>query len=166
MVNTQKTKKQTDTPVPASDEPDQRDGQAEEWKNKYLRALADYQNLERRVQQEKSELRATLEESLVIRLLPIVDVFDELARHDPYKKDLGLQSIRIQIHDVLKAYGVKHEPVVGTPFNPHIMECIEVREVGPDKDNEVLEELLKVYLFRDKLLRPAKVIVGKKKEGV
>ena len=140
------------------------DEQAEEWKNKYLRALADYQNLERRVQQEKTELRSFLEESLVLRLLPILDVFDELAKHDQYKKDLGLQSIRIQIHDVLRGYGVRHETVIGKPFNPHIMECIDVRTVDDDKDNEVLEEPLKVYFLRDKLLRPAKVIVGKKKE--
>ncbi|MBI2617438.1 nucleotide exchange factor GrpE [Candidatus Gottesmanbacteria bacterium] len=134
------------------------------WKGKYLRALADYQNLEKRVQEEKKELTNRLEEQLVLKLLPIIDVFDEMLKHDPYREDQGLKSVRLQFHDVLQGYGVTHKIVVGTMYDPHTMECIEVREVENGKDNEVLGELGKAYFYRGKLLRPAKVIVGKKKD--
>ncbi len=137
--------------------------EVEEWKTKYLRALADYQNLERRVEEQKKDLRDNLEKDLIFRLMPIIDVFDELAKHERYKNDLGLNAIRLQIHDVMQGYGLKHKTIVGTDFDPHIMECIEVREIENDKDNnKVLEEPVKVYFLRDKLIRPAKVIVGKK----
>lgn len=133
------------------------------WKNKYLRSLADYQNLERRVEEQQKELRDNLEKDLIYRLIPIIDVFDELAKHEQYKKDLGLHSVRIQIHDVLRGYGVTHRPVIGTLFDPHIMECIEARKVEDvTDDNKVLEEPVKAYFLRNKLIRPAKVIVGKK----
>jgi len=138
--------------------------EVEEWKSKYLRALADYQNLEKRVAQDRSELTTRLEEELIRKLLPIVDVFDEMLKHNPYKEDQGLKSIRMQINDVLVGYGVTHKPIVGKPFDAHYMECVDIKEVKDDKhDNQVLEEVVKVYFNReDKVLRPAKVVVGKK----
>ncbi|MDO8451743.1 MAG: nucleotide exchange factor GrpE [bacterium] len=143
---------------PASD-----DAVITEWKNKYLRALADYQNLEKRVREERRELSGRLEESLILRLLPLVDVFDELLNHDVYKNDQGLTAIRLRFHDILQGYGVSHMPTLGAKFDPHSMECVEVKEVENEADdNTVLREIEKAYVLQNKLIRPAKVVVGKK----
>lgn len=132
----------------------------EEWKSKYLRALADYQNLERRTQERIEDVRKTAEENLMSRLLPVVD---GLKRAKEHLKDQGMDLVNKQFHAALEASGLRRmeAPRVGEDlFNPHTMECVEVVE-GPD--DVVMEEILPGYTIREKLLRPTQVKVGKNK---
>jgi molecular chaperone GrpE len=129
--------------------------EAEEWKNKYLRALADYQNLERRTREEKEEVRRFASEIILGRILPVVDTFTKVKKH---VKDVGFDLAYKELHAVLHEQGVEHIQVVGLLFNPHEMECIDVVE---GKDNIVIEETLPGYRMHGKILRVAQVKVGK-----
>jgi len=132
------------------------DEQIEEWKGKYLRVLADYQNLEKRTQSEKKEIRRFAAEVVIARLLPIIDTLSKSSEH---VKDAGMELALKEFYAALSEFGVQKLAVVGKQFNPHEMECIEV--VSGD-DNIVVEELLPGYRLHDKILRVAQVKVGKK----
>lgn len=127
-----------------------------EWKEKYLRALADYQNLERRGREEKSEVRTFATEIMLTRLLPVLDTFQKAGDH---LKDAGLDLAIKQLLAIFEEQAVERFEVLGKPFNPHEMECIEAVEGDEDK---VVEEVLPGYKFCGKILRVAQVKVGKK----
>jgi molecular chaperone GrpE len=127
----------------------------EDWKSKYLRALADYQNLEKRTQEEKQEIRKYSAGAIIARLLPALDTLTKASTHI---KDTGLELALRELYAVLSEQGVKKIEVVGKPFDPHQMECIEV---GAGADNMVIEELLPGYRLHDKIIRVAQVKVGK-----
>jgi len=131
------------------------DEQTEDWKSKYLRALADYQNLEKRTQVEKQEIRKYAAEVILTRLLPALDTLTKAAQH---VKDTGFELALKELYAVLSEQSVQKLEVVGKPFDPHQMECIEVIA---GEDNIVVEELLPGYRLHDKILRVAQVKVGK-----
>ncbi len=126
----------------------------DEWKNKYLRALADYQNLVKRTDAEKQEVRMYATEQFLAKLLPVVDTLELASKH---VKNEGLDLAIKELHAVLTQYGVEKIDVTGRPFDPHIMECIEV--VEGEKDH-VVNILTAGYQMHNKLLRPSKVQVG------
>jgi molecular chaperone GrpE len=146
-------KKQTDAPVDAQTEDLKK--QIEEWKGKYMRVLADYQNLDKRAQVQVSDARKFAAEMILQRILPVVDTFTKVKDH---VKDMGFDLAYKELVAVIEEQGVEHIEVLGKQFDPHQMECIEVVE---GKDNEVVEELLQGYTFRGKILRVAQVKVGK-----
>jgi molecular chaperone GrpE len=130
--------------------------QADEWKNKYIRALADYQNLEKHTKAREEGTQRYAEEQLIRKLLPVVD---NLRTARVHVKDEGLKLIYRQMTDVLSEIGLEEIDVAGLPFDPHVMECIEV---VPGNDNTVMEVILPGIRFRGKVVRVAKVKVGKK----
>lgn len=129
---------------------------SEEWKTKYLRALADYQNLEKRTRSEVDEARKFAAEIILARLLPALDTLQKASNHI---KDPGLDLAVKELSAVLEEQGVEKIETIGKEFNPHEMECVEVVE---GKENEVVSEVLPGYRFRGKILRVAHVNVGKK----
>ena len=131
----------------------------EEWKNKYLRALADYQNLEKRIQSERvNEIRFATK-SLVVKLLPVIDV---LEKAQEVLNDQGLTLALKQFSDVLRSEQVEKIEVLGKKFDPYLMECVEAVECDSQKENIVLEEITTGYLMHGKVIRIAQVKVGKK----
>ena len=132
--------------------------EAEEWKNKYLRALADYQNLEKRKSEELGEVRKFAGEVILSKLLPIVDTF---ARAQENLNDQGLKLALNELEAFIADFGVKELEVVGKPFNPHEMECIEVVD---GEDNIVIEEVFPGYALHGKVIRVAQVKVGKEQK--
>lgn len=132
---------------------------AEDWKNKALRSLADYRNLEKRTQDELMSRTADAQARVFARLLPIVDSIEKLRDHI---KDAAVDVVVKQLMAFLEEANVKKVDVVGKPFDPHTMECIETVEGG---DGIVIEETEPGYMRGDTLLRVAKVKVGKQKGG-
>jgi molecular chaperone GrpE len=128
----------------------------EENEGKYKRALADYHNLQKRVNEEKGEWVRSANKELLLRLLPILDTLMLAEKH------LNDQSLTVSINqflDILKNEGVTRIKTVGDDFDPYTMECVTI-EAG--EDNKVLEELRAGYLLYDKVLRAAQVKVGRK----
>ncbi len=140
--------------------------EAEDWKNKYLRALADYRNLEKRKEEEVATVRKFAGEVILARLLPVADTFVTAAIH---LKDPGLDLAIKQLFAFFQEAGVEKIETVGKQFNPHEMECIEVVDLpaqAEGNDNEVVEDVLPGYRLRGKVLRVAQVKVGKLKKEV
>ncbi len=131
----------------------------EEWKAKYLRALADYQNLEKRAAQEKREVRAYAAEIVLTKLLPVVDTFERAQAH---LQDTGLSLALKGLGAFLTSQGVTKLEVAGKPFDPKFMECIEVVEGA---ENIVVEETRSGYTLFGKIIRVATVKVGKQMQN-
>jgi molecular chaperone GrpE len=127
-----------------------------DFENKYKRALADYQNLQKRVNEERVEWIRSANKEILLRLLPVLDTLMLANQHG---KDEGLKVSINQFLDILKAEGVTRIETTGKEFNPEVMECI-VTDSGDT--NKVLEELRAGYMMNEKVLRPAQVKVGKK----
>lgn len=128
--------------------------QVSEAESKYKRALADYQNLEKRVQAQRRELILGANKDLLLRLLPILDTLQLAYQH---VKDKGIELSIKQFNDVLKNEGVIKIETEGKAFDPSIMEGISMQ---PGEENKVIEEVRAGYLLHDQLLRTAQVIVG------
>jgi molecular chaperone GrpE len=135
---------------------EQAKSESEDWKSKCMRALADYQNLERRNREEREEIRRFASEVILIRLFSAVDTLQKAKDHI---KDAGLDLAFKEVVAVLQEQGVETIKTVGLPFDPHEMECIEVVS---GEDNIVVAELLPGYRLHGKVLRVAQVTVGKK----
>lgn len=128
----------------------------EESEGKYKRALADYQNLQRRVQEDRIHWMQSANKDLLLRLLPVLDTLMLASKHI---QDQGLTVSINQFLDTLKAEGVTKVETVGKDFDPQEMEAIAIEE---GEDGKVLEEMRAGYLLHEKLLRAAHVKVGKK----
>jgi len=126
-----------------------------EFENNYKRALADYQNLQKRVSEEKSEWIQSANKDLLLRLLPVLDTLMLAEKH---LQDQGLTVSINHFLDTLKAEGVTRIKTTGEDFNPHLMECVTTEQ---GEEGKVLEELRAGYMLYDKVLRPAQVKVGK-----
>lgn len=127
----------------------------EEGEQKFRRALADYQNLEKRVQAQRRELILSANRDLLLRLLPILDTLQLAFVH---LKDKGLELSIKQFSDILKNEGIVRIETKGKPFDPSTMEGISTQ---PGEENKVIEEVRAGYMLNDSLLRSAQVIVGK-----
>jgi molecular chaperone GrpE len=127
--------------------------------NQYMRAVADYRNLEKRVAEERLEYIKFANRELLDRLLPS---FDTLFLAEKYVQDDGLKLTIKTLYDSLDQIGVKRVETVGKDFNPGIMECIETVE---GKENSVVEEIRPGFTLFEKTLRPALVKVGKKTQS-
>lgn len=123
----------------------------ENWK----RALADYQNLEKRVITEKQEFAQWANANLINQLLNILDSLEKAVE---YLKDKGLKLIFEQLKAVLKNEGLLEIKVLNEKFDPKIMEAVAT--VRGEKD-KVMEVVLKGYQLNKRILRPAKVKIGK-----
>lgn len=132
--------------------------ESEDWKLKYLRALADYQNLEKRVIQQKQEIVKYATEKVIYELLVVLDTFEKAEKHiNNPGLSLGVKDFRT----VLETNGLKKIEVIGKKFDPLEMECVEI--VVDSKGDEVIEESRTGYRLGDKVIRVARVKVGKVK---
>lgn len=129
--------------------------QLEDWENKWKRAMADYQNLQRRIGSQQQDLIKLANAALIVNLLPIVDDLETASQH---VHDQGIDLIINRLKQVLENEGVAVMEVAGKEFNPATMECVE-KVAG--ENNRVIKVLTKGYTLNDKVLRPAKVAVGK-----
>lgn len=122
----------------------------EDWK----RALADYQNLKKRVEEEKAQYLSFANRLLIVKLLEVLDALDKASLS---LKDEGVKVIYQKLFQIFESEGVK-EIRIEDKFNPETMECIGTKK---GEKEVVLEVVQKGYFLNGKLLRSAKVIVGK-----
>lgn len=125
----------------------------------YKRALADYQNLQKRVTDERRDLILAANRDLLLRILSVLDTLILANKHDESE---GLKVSISKFLDVLKSEGLTKIETVGQEFNPQIMEAIAT---GDGEEGKVTEEIQEGYLLHDKLLRAALVKVGSGKQN-
>lgn len=136
-------------------------GQAEkhqELEDQLKRALADYQNLERRVEQERKLLSQLSAALLIEKLLPVLDNLENAQKH---LADEGLEIVIKQLKDVLTSEGIAEIQAEGRQFDPKLHEATEVTE--GENDNVVVKVTRKGYKINDKVIRAAQVVVERKK---
>lgn len=126
-----------------------------ELEDKYKRALADYQNLQKRTLEEKKEWLRLSNKELLLRILPILDT---LILANSHIKDQGLSLSVKQFLDILKSEGVEKIETAGKSFDPKLMECVTTVE---GEENKVIDEVRPGFKIFDEVLRPAQVRVGK-----
>lgn len=136
----------------------------EEYKNKYLRALADYHNLEKRVEEERSLRMKVAKKDLILQLLPIFDLVDKALKDAEENRQQvdsvhwreGIKIAIKEFRNILSREGF--EPVETETFDPNLHEAVGVR-LGPE--GKILDVLQMGYKLNGKLVKPAKVVVGK-----
>ncbi len=119
------------------------------------RALADYQNLEKRIALEKSVWIRMANRDLILKLLPGID---NLLLAEKHTEDEGIKVSIKHFMDALEQEGVKRIETEGAEFDPNTMEAIQTVE---GEENKVVEEVKAGYTLNDDVIRPAQVVVGK-----
>jgi molecular chaperone GrpE len=135
-------------------------------KDKYLRTAAEFENYKKRRERELSDIISRANEEFCLELLPIIDDFERSLNSQPKKKSYqalkqGIQFIYQKLMAVLKKQGVEPIEAVGQPFDPQLHSAIMQVEDNAKPSNLVVEEAVKGYRFKDKLLRYSQVVVNK-----
>lgn len=129
------------------------------WKEKYLRAIADYQNLVRRSNQEKETQAKYALEPAAKKIVPMLDALILAQKH---VNDAGLALVIKQFTQTLHDLHIEQIAVLGKQFDPHTMECIGMSE---GSEGMVVQEVSAGYQLFDRILCPAKVLVGNGKKS-
>jgi molecular chaperone GrpE len=138
----------------------------ENW-DRFVRLTADFDNYKKRAARERQEAVAFANENLLARLLPVLDAFEmalAAANNDPAAKSLqaGIVMISNQLKSVLAEAGLEKIDASGKPFDPNLHEAVSQEESAHAPEGQVLRQIRNGYKFRNRLLRPAGVVVAKK----
>jgi molecular chaperone GrpE len=146
----------------------QADKAAGNW-DKYVRLNADFDNFKKRAARERQEAIRYANEGLLEKLIPILDNFEMAMQAasapqggpaDALKT--GVNMIASQLKSALNEAGLEEIDATGQPFNPNLHEAVSQQESKDVPEGQVLQQLRKGYKLRDRLVRPATVIVSKK----
>ncbi|HET9946490.1 MAG TPA: nucleotide exchange factor GrpE [Patescibacteria group bacterium] len=127
---------------------------ASQLENQLKRSVADYQNLQRRVQEEKSSWIRMANKELLLKLFPVLDTLMLAQKH---LTDKGLDLSISQFLQVLDSEGVKRIETVGLEFDPMTMEAVTT---VAGEEGKVVEEVRAGFIYHDSVLRVAQVLVG------
>ena len=146
-----------------SDDVDLARAEANEWREKYLRLLAEFDNFRKRVRQDTEMQRSFAAESLILGLLPIIDDLDRMLAtsadaDDPYRR--GAELIREKLHSFLKSRGVQVVESLGAPFDPEVHDALLMRPTNDFPAGTVLEVIVPGYRLGDRMIRHAQVVVS------
>ena len=141
---------------------------AENW-DKYVRLNADFDNFKKRAARERQDAIRYANESLLEKLIPVIDNFEMAmqAANSPQGGTVdalkqGVSMIATQLKSTLTESGLEEINATGQAFNPNFHEAVSQQESADVPEGHVLQQLRKGYKFRDRLVRPATVIVAKK----
>jgi molecular chaperone GrpE len=137
---------------------------AEDNYNKFLYAMADFENYKKRMERQLGEIAQSGRKSLIVKFLPVIDNLERALAYDTENEGLkgGLQATLRGFENVLAGEGIKAVSLKGQPFDPRLAEAIGTQPAPAGvADDTVLEEATKAYVHGDDVLRVAHVIVAK-----
>ncbi|WP_040948348.1 nucleotide exchange factor GrpE [Gorillibacterium massiliense] len=139
--------------------------QLAESQDRFARGQADFDNFRRRTRQEKEEFAKYASAKLIEQLLPVMDNFERAVSASQETKDFdsffkGVDMIARQLTQVLEQEGLIKMETVGQPFNPEYHQALMQVESEEYEEGTIVEELVKGYMLKDKVLRPAMVKVS------
>lgn len=154
--------RQTTTPRGVAVPTTATDEEISQWKNRYMRALADFENFRKRSEREKQDFYRHALGGTMRELLPVLDNFDRALDHAEEGDDFhkGVALIYKQLFDVLQKAGLKPIDQAGVRFDPNIHEGVIREEDASVPSHTVTQILQKGYFLHDRLLRPAMVKVA------
>jgi molecular chaperone GrpE len=134
--------------------------------DKYLRQAAEFDNFRRRTAKERVELIQTASKDLIKDLLDVLDdsnrAQEQLTKTDDIAQiKEGVQLVFNKFRNILTAKGLKPMETVGTEFNPDLHDAVTEIDAGEDMKGKVVAEVQKGYYLNDKIIRHAKVVVGR-----
>lgn len=139
----------------------------EHWE-RLLRTTADFDNYKKRAAREKQDAIKYANESLIGKIIPVLDNFEMALTATQSSSADGLKSLQdgvtmilTQLRSVLADAGLEDIDANGKPFDPNLHEAVSQQESADVADGHVLQQLRKGYKLRERLLRPATVIVAK-----
>lgn len=146
---------------------DQAKADLAEQKDKYLRLMAEFDNYKRRTAKERMDLIQTAGKDVIVSLLDVLDDCDRAEKQLGISDDIAVQKEGIQlvfnkIRSTMQAKGLAAMESIGKDFDAELHEAIT--EVPVPDDNlkgKVIDEVTKGYLLNEKIIRFAKVVVGK-----
>lgn len=148
----------------------EKDRELAEVKDKYLRLLAESENVRKRLRQQSEESVRLQRENLLREVLPMVDNLERAvaaARGGGNGKPIveGVEMVLRAMLDFLKVQGVTQLSAVGQPFDPQRHEAVDQVVSAEHPPNTVISEFHRGYLIGDRMLRPARVAVAKAGDG-
>ena len=171
MMNDEETKQEDTQEVQENEavnpEPDSRDEEIASLKVQVKTVTADFFNYRQRTTKERNEIRKHATEDVIVSILPVLDnldrALDAASSEDTASIIKGVDMVRRQFVGVLETLGVSIIKAEGEKFDPALHDAAGTENVEDDElDGKVIAERLKGYRTKDKVLRPAQVIVGKK----
>ena len=146
------------------------ENQNSELKDKYMRAMAETENIRKRAAKEKIETIKRANKDLLLSLLNFMDNFERAIKAGENNNDIqnseyykGIELIHKQFIDFIHDNGVEEIECLGEEFNPNLHEALTMVEIPDCEHEKIVEVYAKGYKLNDELLRTAKVIVGKPK---
>ena len=150
------------------DELKERAAKADEHWDRLLRTTADFDNFKKRAAREKQEAIKFANEGLLEKLIPVLDNFDMAFSATQNNQSEAVQSLQTgismiyqQLKRALVDIGLEEVEADGQPFDPNLHEAVSQKETADVPEGQVVQQLRKGYKFRDRLLRPATVVVAK-----
>ena len=141
--------------------------QLDELNDRYLRQLAEFDNFRRRTAKERLELRETAGKEVITEMLDVLDDCDraqkQLEKNDDLKETKeGILLVFNKFRNILQSRGLKPMETINQEFNPDLHDAItEIPVPSPELKGKVVDEVMKGYYLNDKIIRHAKVVVGK-----
>jgi molecular chaperone GrpE len=148
-----------------------RAAKADEHWDRLLRTAADLENFKKRAARERIESAQSAAATLVQKLLPVLDHF-EMAQSAAQNAQApqsaiaalqdGITMIQQQLKSILAETGLEEVEANGKPFDPTLHEAVMQMETADTPEGQVVQQIRKGYKLRDRLLRPAAVVVAQK----
>ncbi len=146
----------------------QKAAKADENWDRLLRTTADFDNYKKRAAREKADASRFANENLLQKLIPVLDSFDmALAAAQNVKGEAaeslqtGISMVHQQLKGTLTDAGLEEVDATGKSFDPNLHEAVAQRETAEVPEGQVVQQLRKGYKLRERLLRPASVVVAK-----
>jgi molecular chaperone GrpE len=143
----------------------------EDFKEKYYYLAAEMQNMQKRMEREKSDLLKYGNERILRDMLEVADNFERTLNaikmiDDEQAKNIvfGIEMVSKQFMDSLFSHGIKEVKALGEVFDPNFHEAMEQMHDDKAKEDEILKVHQVGYTLNERLLRPAKVVVCKKEK--
>jgi molecular chaperone GrpE len=143
--------------------------EAAEWQDRFLRKAAEFENYRKRSDREKTDSISLAKSSVLSEFLPIADACERALKSIGESKSTpaaieqfreGVELLYKQVADTLTHAGVVPMEVEGKRFDPRMHEALSREETLECDEDTIVRELRRGYLFKDKLLRPAQVVVA------
>jgi molecular chaperone GrpE len=140
--------------------------EAADWKDKYIRLYAEFENFRHRTSKEKIGLISTASEGLMVELLPVLDDFERSIKAMEQANDIsslkeGVELVFHKLSKTLNQKGLKSMESIGKPFDADFHEAItQIPSPSPEQKGQVIDEIEKGYILNEKTIRYAKVVIG------